>query len=286
METFKHFVITRFNLKVEAWKTTKNAEEVRTEEWLQNRFKLFETYCLPSVKNQSNQNFIWYVFFDIDTPENYRKKVEDIASEYENFRPLYIDGLQTLLNSVTQQIKEDVKNEEYIITTRMDNDDIIHQDFISTIQTLFRPLENTIIDIREGYQVSIDKSHAQIREYSHPFNAFISVIEKSHQFNTILSQMHYDWAKSKEIVVYSKQRLWIELVHQKNKMNATKYHIPKTYKLDYEKFSLKKSDFKLESSIVIFLSNVILRIKIFILRMLKSNKYLEHFARKIKGLIL
>lgn len=285
MHSYKHFLITRFNLKVEAWKTTKNAEEVRTEEWLKNRFELFETYCLPSVVNQSNQDFEWYVFFDVDTPEYYRKKVDDIAATYKNFKPLYIDGLEALVGSVTQEIGKDTHVEEFIITTRLDNDDIIHKDFIETIQESFVPVHNTVIDLREGYQVSIDKNKTEIREYAHPFNAFISVIERSEEFKTILSQMHYDWAKSNNIVVFDKKRVWIELVHQKNKMNATIHSIPKIYELEYEAFCLKKSDFNLENTIAIFVSNMILDTRKSFVLLLKSNKQLENFARKIKGLI-
>ena len=59
---YKHFLITRFNLKKKGWETTKNNEKIQTEEWLRHRFELFEAYCLPSVINQSNQDFIWYVF--------------------------------------------------------------------------------------------------------------------------------------------------------------------------------------------------------------------------------
>ncbi len=54
MKKFQRYIITRFNLKVEAWTTTKNDQKVRTEDWLKHRFELFEKYCLPSVVNQKN----------------------------------------------------------------------------------------------------------------------------------------------------------------------------------------------------------------------------------------
>ena len=89
----KHFLVTRFNLTVSEWKTTKNGEPVLSEKWLKNRFLLFENYCLPSVKNQTNQNFIWCVFFDVNTSDNYRDKIKFISDSYQNFKPIFIDGI-------------------------------------------------------------------------------------------------------------------------------------------------------------------------------------------------
>ena len=54
----QHFLLTRFNLKLKEWQTTKQGESVGSELWLTKRFELFRKYCLPSVKQQTNQNFI------------------------------------------------------------------------------------------------------------------------------------------------------------------------------------------------------------------------------------
>ncbi len=63
---FKHFVITLFNLKL--WTQDKNNVSTRTDEWLEKRFELFENYCLPSLKAQTNKNFVWLCLFDQFTP--------------------------------------------------------------------------------------------------------------------------------------------------------------------------------------------------------------------------
>jgi hypothetical protein len=80
---FKHFLLTRFNVKTK-WKTTKNGEETLTEKWLSHRFDLFEKFCYPSVRNQKNQGFRWLVFFDINTPTPYKERISDLAREYQN----------------------------------------------------------------------------------------------------------------------------------------------------------------------------------------------------------
>ena len=86
---FQHFLITRFNLRLSEWQTTKRGESVLSEAWLNNRFELFKTYCLPSVKQQTNQNFTWLVCFDSETPTFYKDEIAKIAKSYANFKPLY-----------------------------------------------------------------------------------------------------------------------------------------------------------------------------------------------------
>ena len=67
----KHFLATRFNLTVPNGKGSKSSKLILTDDGLENRFYLVENYCLSSVKNQTNQNFTWCVFFDTNTSSFY-----------------------------------------------------------------------------------------------------------------------------------------------------------------------------------------------------------------------
>jgi hypothetical protein len=64
MAGFHHFVLTRFNVKIGLGGGESVAPNL---EWLVHRFDLFDKFCFPSVRNQSNLNFKWLVFFDVDT---------------------------------------------------------------------------------------------------------------------------------------------------------------------------------------------------------------------------
>jgi len=286
MNEFQHFLVTRFNLKIKGWDTTKNAESVLTDSWLQNRFELFETYCLPSVINQTDQDFIWYVCFDTETPQAYKKKIVKIEEKCRNFHPLFVDGSENYVHAVTQAITDELLTNDapYIITTRMDNDDIIHQDFIASIQEAFVPVRDTVIDVREGYQLSIEKAKYQVREYSHPFNAFVSVIERRDSFRTVTDRMHYDWKDYDSVVVVDNKRLWIELVHQKNKANATLANVKKCYTFDAEAFSLEPERVELENKYSIFFSNTMLAIRLYLIGLIRKNSRIEAIARKLKRL--
>ena len=169
---FRHFLVTRFNLQVDSWHQTKNGEKVLTEDWLEKRFFLFENFCLPSVKNQHNQHFTWCIYFDENTPALFQERITGLAEEYANIRIFYINGANALNISLVTFIKSQVHSEDkYIITTRIDNDDMIHHDFIAVIQSLFVPANKAVIDLQKGYQLCIENKMFGSPELSKQFQS-------------------------------------------------------------------------------------------------------------------
>jgi hypothetical protein len=218
----KHFLLTRFNLKNRAWEATKDTiPKGLTKEWLINRIELFQNYCLPSVKNQTNKNFIWVIILDVDTPDFFKDKLKSILNIDLNIKLIFADGFNGLTPTLLNEIKNiTTPKDKYIITTRLDNDDIIHKDFVKTIQDLYKPHHNTIIDLKNGYQLS-NKNQPDIRFLGYNFNPFISLIESSNMFKTVLLREHLQWKfYCKKHISYSKRALWIQLIHSKNQANT------------------------------------------------------------------
>ncbi|HEY9220213.1 MAG TPA: glycosyltransferase [Lutibacter sp.] len=216
---FQHYILTRFNLRATDWTTTKNKEKVLTDEWLKERFDLFENFCFSSVKNQSNQNFKWLVFFDVNTPEFYKIKVEEFRKSYENFYPVFIDGMPNFLPEIIKNIKQ-MDNEKYIITSRLDNDDSLHEDYVKVIQSYFDKQNHLAIDLIDGYTLQIgDKIRLGFQK--HLYNPFISLIEKKEDdFKTVwFRSRHGSWKYEKNIIRVKDKRLWMGIIHSKNKVN-------------------------------------------------------------------
>lgn len=236
----KHFIITRFNLKLEKWKTAKDGSKVLTDEWLHQRFKLFEEYCLPSVLNQSSLDFEWLIFFDIDTPKYYRQRISELIDIHEHIRVVYIDGFKELIPSLKQEIMSKlIQDDEFIITTRLDNDDAIHRDFIKTIQDLSIKEHETVIDLQKGYQMNIENNRYEVREYVFPFNQFVSLVENRDSFNTVLSKKHLKWAETPSIRIDKKKPFWIEIIHESNKSNDTKKYLPYLNRIKLKDFGIE-----------------------------------------------
>lgn len=214
---FQHYIITRFNLPRTDWTTTKNNEKVLSDSWLEERFELFENFCFPSVKNQSNQNFKWLVFFDIHTPENYKQKIEEFKLSFINFHPFFIDGMKSFLPSIIEKVKE-INTQKYIITSRLDNDDSLHRDYVKIVQSYFNTQDYLAIDLIDGYGMQTGKN-VRIGKMRHLYNPYISLIEKNEGCKTVWHKGHTYWKYEKNIFRVKNKRLWLTIIHEKNKSN-------------------------------------------------------------------
>jgi Putative rhamnosyl transferase len=215
---FNHFFLTKFNVR-----SFPDLRPGCDPVWLENRFRLFDRYCFPSVRNQSNQNFKWLVFFDADTPAAFKQKIAQYATSWENFVPLYVD-FPLAYGQFPPEAREIVRQEiapdcEYLITTWLDNDDAIHQDYVNMIQDNFSQQEAETLNFIFGYQLSDGKLYFDFEIANH----FISLVEKydPQSFNTCLCRPHkeiYQVCKSAAKIIC--KPAWIEVVHGSNYMNV------------------------------------------------------------------
>ena len=124
-----HFILTRFNIYL--WNKDKEGCPVRTIKWLKHRFELFEQYCLPSIKNQTCQNFEWIVLFDDSTPEKFKNKIAEYQKECLQFIPIYVEPENG--RRFAEIFREEVIKRvtaERVITTYLDNDDALNVRFV------------------------------------------------------------------------------------------------------------------------------------------------------------
>lgn len=215
---FDHYLITRFNLRNPKWEVTKNHETLLTDEWMEDRMWLFENFCFPSVTAQTNQNFRWILYLDTTTTDKYKQRIQDLVAGFDNIQLFYIDGMPSFSPEAKKLIAEKSASKPYIITTRIDNDDCIHKNFINEIQQEFNSQPYQVIDIINGYSLQI-KPNFMLGKKDHIFNPFISLIEKNTDPKTIWSNDHTMWKKEKNITQIKNKRLWLSIIHEKNKVN-------------------------------------------------------------------
>ncbi|MBW2961383.1 glycosyltransferase [Mesonia aestuariivivens] len=213
---YQHYLITRFNLKKEGWSTSKNNIPVLTEEWLERRFNLFENFCFPSIKSQNNQNFIWLVYFDEDTPQVFKDRILGLSMGYPKFQPRYVNNMQAFVPSIQKELQK--SKSQYIISTRIDNDDCISYNFIKDIQDRFIETKHQALDYADGYtlQISPDFKLGKKRQL---WNPFISLIEENNQPQSVWQKSHADWKLDPLVKRINNKRLWMSIIHQENKVN-------------------------------------------------------------------
>lgn len=122
---FKHFIFTRWNLLDDKTTIYNNPAITNPEGWMDHRIKLFEKYCLPNVMLQKG-DFIWLLSFAPGTP----KWITDKYASFPHIKIIY-EYPKTWLR------KQPLKDGEWIITSRLDNDDTIYPDYIERVQEQF-----------------------------------------------------------------------------------------------------------------------------------------------------
>lgn len=222
---YKHFLITRFNVKNRDWLTDKNRQTIKDEEWLKNRFQLFDQFCFPSIRsNQASSEFVWLVFFDPQTPAEFKERIEEYKQAFPYFQPVFIDSMDDLKPTLKREIATRTKADtQYVITTRIDNDDSLHQDAMQTIYAFVRQnqIKSGIIDITRGFCVQVAPT-LQIRSciyYSSPFISFVEPYESAEKLRTVMHKPHHKWFYRLPTYELADKPLWIQLIHQKNMAN-------------------------------------------------------------------
>ncbi|WP_238067399.1 glycosyltransferase [Pseudomonas shirazica] len=117
----KHIVFTNFGIGI------------KDELWLSYRLEIFSNTVLPSLVNQSNQGFEWVIFIDEGLPVLHRARLEMLLSETDlNARTLQVSDY-TMVNREIVAIIKSVE-EAVLITSRIDDDDCVHEHVIDLLQ--------------------------------------------------------------------------------------------------------------------------------------------------------
>lgn len=279
MKSFTHFILTRFNLRVDY----ANPGTGLDQQWLNHRFNLFEQFCYPSVREQSNQNFKWLVFFDSQTPEFFKNKIEKY-SEWKNFIPVYIDGEITDCIYRAKVLSNLAAGSEYLITTRLDNDDAICKDFVKIIQENFHEQEFEFINFTYGYVLRGVKLYL----YKYLNNPFMSLIERINEltvngFKTIFCGKHNELSSMGCIIQSKTTPTWLQVIHERNIDNRVR-GIRQPLKRLNDEFSINIGSISLPENQLMFWLEKSLNIMQFIifstLKFLLSRNKINHRLSK------
>lgn len=218
----QHFILTRFNLLL--WSKDKEGGFVRTKEWLEHRFNLFERYCLKSIKKQTCKNFQWIVLYDSTTPEIFKNKIEEYPKECPQLVPVYVEPLngRYFADIFRQEVVKKL-NARRVITTYLDNDDALNIHFVEDLQKRAESLsDGTFINYVDGYQYYTD--HNYLMQIHYPRNHFMSVVEEGNPatIKTIYgygSHYYIENISGVKIENVKNQPLWCEVIHEKNMGN-------------------------------------------------------------------
>jgi hypothetical protein len=213
-QTMKHFIITPFYVRRHfTAKTGKIEVRHASLEWLDDRLRLFEAYCLPSVAAQSDQNFTWYLYFDDSTPRKYLERVAAAIARRDNIfikRCALWEG-STLVNDLVAGLDEHTR---WVITTRLDNDDGLQRDFVSMLHAAVEE-KTEFLNFPRGIIWYSGKCYA----YRHPSNAFLSMVEPADSPRTVWLVPHEKAARIAPVRQLSQTPAFLQVIHGNNVSN-------------------------------------------------------------------
>lgn len=224
-----HFVFTRFNLdyrnRIAKWSkdntvylTQRGGSFGTPDEWLRHRVELFRKYCYPSVVGQSNRNFIWLLTCDPETPTEFTDILSKFRSEDVIFRGLF--GEERCAEDIIRSIADGV---DILITSRVDNDDALHVNYVEQLQTrllkefLIVDANPWLINMRKGYVLDTLKNKLYAREmHNCPFHSMFQWYKEGVPLYRLMdhSTLHLKHTTKQDDTLG-----WLQVIHDRNTCN-------------------------------------------------------------------
>lgn len=215
---FRHVLMTRFNLA-----TPGRESDLRNRPgWLQRRFELFERYCLPSVAAQTLKNFRWVIYFDENTPVDFRTRIE-AARTVAPFTP-YFTGLFPASGwpRSLHELMPEAERTPWLLTSRLDNDDALARDYVARLHAALARLdipERMTFNFTEGFVLSNGRLYA----HRHDSNAFASWLEPfAPDALTAMGIRHMHFADHGPVAQIDGRGAWLQVVHEENVSNRVR----------------------------------------------------------------
>ena len=217
---FTHYLITRFNVPVNNWHKDKAGKPVLDHLWMENRLNLFAQYCLPTIVQQSERGFQWLIYCDRQTHPALLKKIKELILLTPQARIIPVTDFEELLTELRGRLSG--SETEYVITSRLDNDDGLGPNFISDVQQAFSDQDKLIINFTKG--VLYDHSKKVLTEIRNSErNHYGSLIESAGQkeFVTVMGYPHGIPPEGSTELNLHNRFSWLKVIHDRNMISKT-----------------------------------------------------------------
>lgn len=209
-----HVILTRFNLPSAGAESLIRARDG----WLHDRVALFERYCLPSVRAQTVQDFVWLVYFDPDSPQWLHDWIASVNDGF--FVPIFRLSVDraALLADIRSRLSEEP---DVLITSNLDNDDAIATTFVERVALLAR-IQTTPQPCAIYLGKGLVRSGNSLYRRTDISNAFCSVTEPWSDAGTCWAEWHNLLSRLYPVVVDRGEPGWLQVVHGGNVSNRAR----------------------------------------------------------------
>jgi len=213
---FTHYLVTRYNVPFEKWDRDKAGNQVGHDEWMQQRLRLFKKFCVPTILHQSNQAFHWLIYLDVQTDPSALKAIHKELNVVKNAEVKFAANMQDLLGDLRKVLS--TVETDYVITSRLDNDDGLGREYIQQIQNAFLPGDKTLVNMLHGVLYDSDKRILTTVRNAR-LNHYTSLIEKRHpnqECLTVLGFSHTQPPEECTVINLDADHSWLKIIHGRN----------------------------------------------------------------------
>lgn len=206
-------VLTRFNVELRPGRG-RGVER----SWLDERLTIFERVCAPSMRAQHGPARPWLIFVDDRTPVADRNRIA-AAGLPGQVRIVPVDG--PLPDARLQQLvaREIPADRDYLVSTRLDNDDALAADHLEVVRVAAVPVEAEFLNPWRGFQVAGDRVYAT-RDPSSPFLSLVERRRDDWPPATAFCAEHRRSAETFPVRQLRGPAMWVQSVHGANLLNS------------------------------------------------------------------
>lgn len=209
---FKHYVLTRFN---DGLYGPRPRVQTPPDEWMDHRLGLFAAFTVPSMMEQTCQEFTWLVLMDARTPRRYVEEIESFR--YRNLKLIHATETGPKWNQAI------VPGDYDLLTTRLDNDDAFHRDTIATLQETYHTERHRrdkpwVIVFPFGLIMDLARQTIWVMEYW--LNNSPTRIGAAGDGQTAFQWNHDAIPREVGKCYVTDKPYWLQLVHAHNVLNA------------------------------------------------------------------
>lgn len=201
---FKHYLLMRYNIGL----FSTNPYNLKDpNDYMVKRLPMF-TRFLSSLSQQTNDNYTIVIGFDYETPDKYIDEVVALLDVYGiNYKLVY--------EQPSEWIKRLEAKAEWLITSRIDNDDEYYPGFIDTIQNNFRERREVLdvfgVQCHQGVFYSSGRPSAN--------SPFITLVEPWDMPKTVHHRPHSIMNGEYNARFVGSHPLYIQHIHDHNLAN-------------------------------------------------------------------
>jgi hypothetical protein len=215
------FVQTKFNVRIRL------SERVPDwTAWCDQRAQLFLDVTLPSMLGQTDEGFEWLIYFDPVRTDPVERVLSELRA-HPHIHALFYDGrgktpwhlMGRARMGVAARVTEATR---FVITIKLDSDDGLHREYISSIGALASQLTDE--EIGNGIALNFTNGallfDGQFFAFAYPHSPYLALVEPVGEPLTAMTIQHHKVHTRMPVRQLSHpEPMWLQVIHGSNAFN-------------------------------------------------------------------